>query len=75
MNIEYIKYGAYILIILSVFYFTMAIDRKQSKKIKKMQKELSVGDRIITYTGLCGTIVETMEDRIVIETNPDKVKI
>ena len=75
MNMEYVKYGAYILIILVVFYFTVSVEKRKSNKVKKMQQELKVGDRIITYTGLCGTVVELLEDRVIIEANPDKVRL
>ena len=40
-----------------------------------MQKELKKGDKIITYTGLSGTIDEVLEDRIILITNPDKIKL
>ena len=40
-----------------------------------MQDELKKGDKIITYSGLSGTIEEILEDRIILSTNPDNVKI
>ena len=33
------------------------------------------GDKVITYTGLSGVIEEVLEDRIILKTNPDNVKL
>ena len=49
--------------------------KKQEKKIKKMQDELKKGDKIITYTGLSGIIDKIEEDRIILKTYPDNIKM
>ena len=49
--------------------------KKQEKEIKKMQDELKKGDKVITYTGLSGTIEDVLEDRIILKTRPDNVKL
>lgn len=49
--------------------------KKDEKKIKKMQDELKKGDKIITYTGLSGIIEKIEEDRIILKTYPDNVKM
>lgn len=72
---EYIKYIICIIIILIVFYFTQLQNKSQNKKVKQMQDNLKIGDKIVTYTGLTGIIVEVFEDRVIIELNPDKQKI
>ena len=64
-----------ILLILALYYITLLPKRKQEKEIKKMQNELKKGDKVITYTGLSGTIEEILEDRIILETRPDNVKL
>ena len=64
-----------ILLILVLYYITLLPKRKQEKEIKKMQNELKKGDKVITYTGLSGTIEEILEDRIILETRPDNVKL
>ena len=72
---EYIKFIVCIVVILIIFYFSQLSNRSQNKKLKQMQDDLKVGDKIITYSGLSGVVVEVIEDRIIIELNPDKQRI
>ncbi len=64
-----------VFLLLGLYYLMMLPRKKQAKEIEKMQKELKKGDKIITYTGLSGTIDEVLEDRIILITNPDKIKL
>ncbi len=64
-----------ILLILGIYYLTLLPRKKQEKEIKKMQDDLKKGDKVITYTGLSGVIEEVLEDRIILKTNPDNVKL
>lgn len=64
-----------ILLILSLYYITLLPRKKQEKEIKKMQENLKKGDKVITYTGLSGEIEEILEDRIILKTNPDNIKL
>lgn len=72
---EYIKFIICIICILIIFYFAGLSSKKQNKKIKQMQDALKKGDKIITYSGFSGVIIDVMEDRVIIQTNPDNVKI
>ena len=62
-------------IIFLIYYMTYYGRNKEAKKIKKMQDELKEGDKIITYSGLAGIIDKIEEDRIILKTYPDNVKI
>ena len=64
-----------IILILGLYYLTLLPKKKQEKEIKKMQDDLKKGDKVITYTGLSGTIEEILEDRIILKTRPDNVKL
>ena len=64
-----------ILLILGLYYLTLLPRKKQEKEIKKMQDDLKKGDKIITYSGLSGVIEEVLEDRIILKTNPDDIKL
>lgn len=64
-----------ILLIIGLYYLTLLPRKKQEKEIKKMQDELKKGDKVITYTGLSGTIEDLLEDRIILKTRPDNVKL
>ena len=75
MNMDYLRYGICIVTILVIFYFAQMPNRISNKKLKKIHDELKVGDKIITYSGMSGVIVEVFDDRVVIELNPDKNRI
>ena len=64
-----------ILLILGLYYITLLPRKKQEKEIKKMQDDLKKGDKVITYTGLSGIIEEVLEDRVILKTNPDNIKL
>ena len=64
-----------VFLLLGLYYITTMPRRKQAKKIKKMQENLKKGDKIITYTGLSGKVEEVLEDRVIISSNPDKIKL
>lgn len=64
-----------ILLILGLYYLTLLPRKKQEKEIKKMQDDLKKGDKVITYSGLSGVIEEVLEDRIILKTNPDDIKL
>ncbi len=64
-----------ILIILLIYYMSLSQRKKQDRELKKLQDNLKKGDKVITYSGLSGTIEKIEEDRIILKTYPDKVKI
>lgn len=64
-----------ILLIFGLYYLTLLPRKKQEKEIKSMQDKLKKGDKVITYTGLSGIIEEVLEDRIILKTYPDDVKL
>ena len=56
-----------ILLILGLYYLTLLPRKKQEKEIKKIQEDLKIGDKVITYTGLSGVIEDVLEDRIILK--------
>ncbi len=64
-----------VIIIFLIYYISYSERKKQEKKIKKMQDELKKGDKVITYSGLSGIIEKIEEDRIILKTYPDDVKM
>lgn len=64
-----------LIIILVMMYFLMIRPQnKKDKQIKEMRNSLQVGDEIITIGGICGKIVKTKDETIVIQVGADKVK-
>lgn len=63
------------ILILIIYYAVYFQKQKQQKEIKKMQDSLKKGDKIVTYSGLSGTIEEMANDRVIISAYPDNTKL
>lgn len=64
-----------LLILIVLMYFLMIRpQKKKDKQIQEMRRGLQVGDEIVTIGGICGKIVKTKEETIVIQVGADKVK-
>lgn len=64
-----------LIILLVLMYFLMIRPQnKKDKQIKQMRNNLQVGDEIVTIGGICGKIVKTKDETIVIQVGADKVK-
>ena len=71
------NYGSLIILVvfIAVMYFLMIRpQKKRDKQIQEMRSSLQVGDEIITIGGICGKIVKTKDETIVIQVGADKVK-
>ena len=67
---------AMLLMMFALMYFMLIRpENKRKKKDEEMRSSLRNGDQIITIGGVCGTIVDIKEDKIVIETSKDQVRI
>ena len=64
-----------IVVFIGLMYFLLIKpQKKKEKEIKSMRDSISVGDEIVTIGGICGKVVKTKEDTIVIQVGSDKVK-
>ncbi len=65
-----------IAMMLGVLYFMMIRpENKRKKEAEQMRSSLKVGDEIVTIGGITGKVVNVKEDRFVIETGADQVRI
>ena len=62
------------LMIAFVYYMVDAQRRQSEKKLKEMRKNLKVGDKVVTFSGISGVIDEVLEDRIILKAYPDDIK-
>ena len=63
-------------VMVAVFYFMLIRpENKRKKEADEMRSSLRVGDEIVTIGGICGKIVDVKENKIVIETSADRVRI
>lgn len=59
-----------------VFYFMMIRpENKRKKEAEQMRNALKAGDQVTTIGGIVGTVVNVKEDKFVIETSADQVRI
>ena len=59
-----------------LFYFMMIRpENKRKKEAEQMRNSLKEGDKITTIGGITGTVVNVKEDKFVIETGADQVRI
>ena len=59
-----------------VFYFMMIRpENKRKKEAEQMRNALKVGDQVTTIGGIVGTVVNVKDDKFVIETSADQVRI
>ena len=59
-----------------LFYFLMIRpENKRKKEAEQMRSALKEGDKITTIGGIVGTVVSVKDDKFVIETGADQVRI
>ncbi len=63
-------------IMFAIFYFMLIRpENKRKKEAEQMRSTVKNGDKIVTIGGIAGTVVNVKENRIVIETGADQVRI
>ena len=65
-----------IVLMIGVFYFLLIRpENKRKKEAEELRSSLKVGDTITTIGGIVGTVVDIKEERFVIETGADRVRV
>lgn len=65
-----------LVVMLGIFYFMLIRpENKRKKEAEEMRSALRNGDKITTIGGITGTVVDVKEDKFVIETGADRVRI
>ena len=63
-------------LMIDIFYFMLIRpENKRKKEAEQMRSTVRKGDKITTIGGICGTVVDVKESRIVLETGADQVRI
>ena len=61
---------------LAIFYFMLIRpENKRKKEAEQMRSAVKNGDKITTIGGIIGTVVNVKDDKIVVETGADQVRI
>ena len=65
-----------LVLMLVIFYFMLIRpENKRKKEAEQMRSSVKTGDKIVTIGGITGTVVNVKENRIVLETGADQVRI
>lgn len=63
-------------LVFGVFYiFLIMPEQRKQKKLKSMLSGIKEGDRILTRGGILGRIVSMGEDRVIIESGPERTRL
>ena len=63
-----------IILLLVMYFLLIRPQKKREKEVNAMRSGVQVGDEIITIGGICGKIVKTKDESLVIQVGADKVK-
>ncbi len=64
------------ILMVGIFYFMLIRpEKKRKKEAEAMRSAVKTGDKITTIGGVIGTIVSVKDDKIVIETSADQVRV
>ena len=65
-----------LVVMLAVFYFMLIRpENKRKKEAEQMRSNLKSGDNVTTIGGVTGVVVDVKEDKFVLETGADRVRI
>lgn len=63
-----------ILLLVIMYFLLIRPQKKREKEVNAMRGNVQVGDEIITIGGICGKIVKTKDESLVIQVGADKIK-
>lgn len=65
-----------LVLMLVVFYFMLIRpENKRKKEAEQMRSSVKVGDKVTTIGGIIGVVVNVKDDKFVLETGADQVRI
>ena len=65
-----------IILMFVVFYFLLIRpQKKREKEVQEMRQAIEVGDEVVTIGGITGTVVDVKDNKFVLETGADQVRI
>ena len=65
-----------LVVMIGVFYFMLIRpENKRKKEAEQMRSGIKTGDQVTTIGGITGTVVNVKDDKFVLETGADQVRI
>ncbi|MBR6529765.1 MAG: preprotein translocase subunit YajC [Firmicutes bacterium] len=74
MSESLVSFIPLIVLFVAMYFLMIRPQKKKDKQIADMRNSLQVGDEIVTIGGICGKIVKTKDESIIIAVGADKVK-
>ena len=63
-------------LMIAIFYFMLIRpENKRKKEAEEMRSAVKKGDKVVTIGGITGTVVDVKENKFVLETGADQVRI
>lgn len=66
--------GFLVIFVLAMYFLLIRPQKKKEKSVNEMRNNIQVGDEIITIGGICGKVVKTKDETIVVMVGADKLK-
>ena len=63
------------ILLVAMYFFMIRPENKRKKEAEEMRNAVKVGDKITTIGGIVGTVVHVKDDKIVVETGADQVRV
>jgi len=65
------------LLLIFVIFYALIIwpERKRRKKLQELVDNLKVGDKVVTSSGIYGTILSLRDDRLIIRSDQTKLEM
>ena len=65
-----------LVVMIGVFYFLLIRpENKRKKEAEQMRSNVHTGDKVTTIGGIVGTVVSVKDDKFVLETGADQVRV
>ena len=65
-----------LIVMLAIMYFMMIRpENKRKKEAEQMRSSVKKGDKVVTIGGITGVVVDVKENKFVLETGADQVRI
>ena len=65
-----------LVVMLGIFYFLLIRpENKRTKEAEQTRNSIKVGDQVTTIGGIVGTVVNVKEEKFVMETSADQVRV
>jgi len=64
------------IMMIAIFYFMLIRpENKRKKEAEQMRSAVKKGDKVVTIGGITGTVVDVKDNKFVLETGADQVRI